>query len=830
MFLSSLCAIAQTEFITTWKTDNPGTSNSTSITIPTFSGETYSYDVDWNNDGNYDLIDTGLTGDVTHDFGTPGTYTIRIRGTFPRIFFNFSGDREKITSIDQWGTIAWSSMEQAFAGTSNIVGNASDTPNLTGVTSMLGMFSNSSFNQNIGNWNTSTIIDMSYLFYRNADFNQDIGAWNTSIVTNMSHMFYQASSFNQDIGSWDVSFVTNMYRMFYEASNFNGNIGGWGASTGAVTNMHGMFYAAVDFNQDISSWNTSLVATMERMFHAALLFNQDIGGWDTSAVTNMSQMFNTAQSFSQDLGDWNVESVTDFTNMFNNVTLSIPNYDSILRGWGVQNLQSNMVFSGGNSKYCTGAPARANMIASDGWTITDSGQDCTGVFFTTTWKTDNQGTSNATSITIPTFPGSLYNYDVDWDNDGVFDDLGITGSITHDYGIAGTYIVNIQGDFPRIFFNNSGDKDKILSVDQWGTGVWESMEIAFQGASNLVINASDTPNLTMVNSIALIFADTSALNQDLSGWNTSSVTNMSYAFFGATGFNQDISTWDVSNVTTMAGMFAYAFAFNQDISAWDVSKVTDMSSMFFLASSFNQNLGWVNTGMVENMSQMFNSANVFNQDISGWNTTNVTNMESMFFHASSFNQDVGGWNTSSVTNMHSMFSNATAFDQDIGSWDVESVTMFINMFANVTLSETNYDALLIGWDTQNIQPNMVFSGGNSQYCTPAAITARANMIASDGWTITDGGQFSGTCTLGIDDLELENTISLYPNPSNNIFTINGLTEKSSVAIFNITGKKVLEIDNYENNTEIKTNDLTTGLYIVNIKNNTGNSSLKLIKE
>jgi len=64
-FIFSTCVFSQNEFITTWKTDNPGTSNSTSITIPTIGGG-YNYDVDWDNDGNFDEI--GITGNVTHDF------------------------------------------------------------------------------------------------------------------------------------------------------------------------------------------------------------------------------------------------------------------------------------------------------------------------------------------------------------------------------------------------------------------------------------------------------------------------------------------------------------------------------------------------------------------------------------------------------------------------------------------------------------------------------------------------------------------------------------------------------------------------------------------
>jgi hypothetical protein len=61
------------------------------------------------------------------------------------------------------------------------------------------------------------------------------------------------------------------------------------------------------------------------------------------------------------------------------------------------------------------------------------------------------------------------------------------------------------------------------------------------------------------------------------------------------------------------------------------------------------------------------------------------------------------------------------------------------MFDGVTLSTANYESLLISWNAQTLQSSVTFSGGSSKYCSAAAITARANMVESDAWIITDGG-------------------------------------------------------------------------------------------
>ena len=315
-----------THFVTTWMTYGINES----VTIPVRSSLTYNYTVIWG-DGD---TDTGLTGNAVHKYTTAGNHQVRIYGTYPQIYLNGDLDAsDRLVSIDQWGSNQWVSMHSAFQGAEDMIYTATDTPDLSAVTTMRDMFLGAaSFDGNLSDWDVSGVTDMGLMFRGAASFNGDLSDWNVSGVTRMNAMFQDADSFNGDISDWGVSGVTEMSYMFYRADSFDGDLSDWNVS--GVTEMASMFENADSFNGDISSWNVSGVDSMSHMFSNADSFNGDISDWDVSGVNRMDFMLNGADSFNQNLGNWYIvldDTAIDLADAGNTIG-SISAQNSVLDG------------------------------------------------------------------------------------------------------------------------------------------------------------------------------------------------------------------------------------------------------------------------------------------------------------------------------------------------------------------------------------------------------------------------------------------------------------------------------------------------------------------
>lgn len=322
--------------------------------------------------------------------------------------------------------------------------------------------------------------------------------------------------------------------------------------------------------------------------------------------------------------------------------------------------------------------------------------------FVTTWKTDISE-AGVSTIVLPMYGA---NYSVDWDNDGVYDETGLSGATTHDFGTPGTYTVRIGGAHggwaqdPGMY---PGNASKITEVNQWGDAQWQSMRRAFFAASNMVILATDAPDLSVATDMTEAFYYTVNMNQPMNHWDVSNITNMTGVFKSSSIFNQPLDNWDVSNVTTMYEMFNSAYDFNQPLDNWDVSSVTDTGHMFSSTNYFNQPLNNWDVSSVTDMRDMFESAGRFNQPLNNWDVSSVTNMSGLFRYTSNFNQQLNSWNVSNVTDMGGMFGNASRFNQPLNNWDVSSVTDMSRMFE----SAMSFNQSLSTWNVSNVT-NMSF--------------------------------------------------------------------------------------------------------------------------
>ncbi len=126
-----------------------------------------------------------------------------------------------------------------------------------------------------------------------------------------------------------------------------------------------------------------------------------------------------------------------------------------------------------------------------------------------------------------------YDFDVDWNNDGVFDHFGFKETVSNCFDKPGTYQIGIRGKYPY-WHTYIGDNEKLLSIDQWGDIEWESMENAFDYAENLVIKAEDKPNLSKTNNLFAMFRRAIYVNKDIGSWDISSIKNMDSMFYGVT--------------------------------------------------------------------------------------------------------------------------------------------------------------------------------------------------------------------------------------------------------------------------------------------------------
>jgi surface protein len=554
------------------------------------------------------------------------------------------------------------------------------------------------FNENISNWDTSNVTNMSSMFNYCEVFNVDIGKWNTSKVTNMKYMFSSARKFNQNVDTKQVTVNGNTYYA-------------WNVSN--VTDMGYIFYGTYVFNQPLNNWNVSNVTNMEVAFGGVLYdFNQPLNNWNVTKVINMRSMFDNNYSFDQNIRGWTVRSDTNLNNMFHAATKMINTY----------------------------GPNGAN--------ISSFGKEITGY-------TPSSSFFNFTFVVISKQQlQKLIKYWIEIQS--VSDSTAKIEEFHNKYGFIGSWNVELVTDMSNLFENMTTFNEYISN---WNVSNVTSMEYMFYGASSFNQDIGNW-NVVNVTSMKSMFERAISFNKNISNWNTINLINAASMFANATNYNNEgnnisfvvnnvtnmnsmfmnckslsvdsFKEWNTNKVENMDNMFYNCENFNGELNTiiendsnnnvithWSVANVTSMKSMFYNAKTFNQSINNWDTSKIVNMEYMFSGAELFNQSINThtnasnktyWNVANVTNMHGMFSNALSFNHSLNNWNVSNVTNMSNLFNSAIAYNWSMDKWNTENVKTMVGMFFNAY----SFNANINNWNTANVISMAYMFGSNNE--------------------------------------------------------------------------------------------------------------------
>ena len=213
--------------------------------------------------------------------------------------------------------------------------------------------------------------------------------------------------------------------------------------------------------------------------------------------------------------------------------------------------------------------------------------------------------------------------------------------------------------------------------------------------------------------------NSTVINLDLSGLDTSQVINMSYMFAHCSGLTSlNVSRFQTENVTNMRYMFSECIGLTSlDISQFQTENVTDMRYMFSECIGLTSlDISQFQTENVTDMYCMFASCiGLTSLDVSHFQTKNVTNMGYMFSNCIGLTSlDVSHFQTENVTNMNSMFNGCSELTSlDMSQFQTKNVTERDAVFGNcnklkiIDLSQCHWNNIPLSMFS-GIQSNVPF--------------------------------------------------------------------------------------------------------------------------
>lgn len=193
------------------------TGASESFTIPCQDVGVFNAVIDWGDAGPTSDITAYNDADLAHTYAVAGTYTITVSGIFPSIYFDNGGDKDKVRTVINLGTVGWLALDSAFQGCSNLTSFVAGNTDTSSCTSLAVTFNvcSSLLTLNLAGVDTSNMTSLGSMCNGcNILITAVLSSFDTLNVSNMNNMFLSCSALDGfDVSHFNIAALAS-------ASNF----------------------------------------------------------------------------------------------------------------------------------------------------------------------------------------------------------------------------------------------------------------------------------------------------------------------------------------------------------------------------------------------------------------------------------------------------------------------------------------------------------------------------------------------------------------------------------------------------------------------------------
>ena len=439
--------------------------------------------------------------------------------------------------------------------------------------------------------NNKPIVSMSNMFTESQTTSIDTSSFDTSNVTNMYSMFLGCTSLTElDVSGFDTHNVTNMGQMFNACTSLT-ELDLSSFDTFKVTSIGNMFTGCSGLTKiDLSTFNTSNVTSFGAMFaNCSNLTEINISGFDMRKVSSFCSTAGGFFSSTTSLKKINMSNMKLPSDMSNAIfrcgsTLSSPIEEIDVTGWDLRKTTNALGMLGSSGSNGTGGTGLKRIIGLDTWDtshITNMNSMFMALKSLESVDVSSFDTSNVTDISYM-FQDLATIERLDISN---FD----TSKVTKDYGGFLSGCTNLKS----LNLDN-------LTVNSMPGGLLSGLpSLKTLSVKNWVIPS------TFKNGFFRSMSSGSSIEEiDVTGWDLSKTTDITALFAGDEEYGNGtelkriigLDTWNTSKITTMKDLFRDLPSLEKlDLSGWDTSNVTDTDTMFVGCTSVTESFARTET-------------------------------------------------------------------------------------------------------------------------------------------------------------------------------------------------------------------------------------------